>query len=325
MSETLHTFLHFLFSKANKEFVIFLLFFALAGVFWLMTALNDNHEQEVKILVRYVNVPKNAVMTSGETDTLRVVLRDKGFTMLSYLYDESKKTIDVDFMQYSKALGYGSVGNADLTKIIEAMLPASTRIVSIKPERLSFYYNFGEKKRVPVEWRGQIQPEPLYYLSDYRCKPDSVTVYASKRQLDSINVVYTEDLNYTDFHDSLQVSAALLKSAGMKIVPDRVDMTFYTDILTEERIDGIPVVGINMPAGKVLRTFPAKVSVKFVAGMNTFKTLSKNDFEVVADYNEFSANPSTKCTVRLTEAPNGISRIAIEPSEVDYLIEESAQ
>jgi hypothetical protein len=117
----------------------------------------------------------------------------------------------------------------------------------------------------------------------------------------------------------------LLKSAGMKIVPDRVDLTFYTDILTEERIDGIPVVGINMPAGKVLRTFPAKVSVKFVAGMNTFKTLSKNDFEVVADYNEFSANPSTKCTVRLTEAPNGISRIAIEPSEVDYLIEESAQ
>ncbi len=290
-----------------------------------MTALNDNHEQEVKILVRYVNVPKNAVMTSGETDTLRVVLRDKGFVMLSYLYDESKKTIDVDFMQYSKAMGYGSVGNADLTKIIEAMLPASTRIVSIKPERLSFYYNFGEKKRVPVEWRGQIQPEPLYYLSDYRCEPDSVTVYASKRQLDSINVVYTEDLNYTDFHDSLQVSAALLKSAGMKIVPDRVDLTFYTDILTEERIDGIPVVGINMPAGKVLRTFPAKVSVKFVAGMNTFKTLSKNDFEVVADYNEFSANPSTKCTVRLTEAPNGISRIAIEPSEVDYLIEESAQ
>ena len=290
-----------------------------------MTALNDNHEQEVKILVRYVNVPKNAVMTSGETDTLRVVLRDKGFVMLSYLYDESKKTIDVDFMQYSKAMGYGSVGNADLTKIIEAMLPASTRIVSIKPERLSFYYNFGEKKRVPVEWRGQIQPEPLYYLSDYRCEPDSVTVYASKRQLDSIHVVYTEDLNYTDFHDSLQVSAALLKSAGMKIVPDRVDLTFYTDILTEERIDGIPVVGINMPAGKVLRTFPAKVSVKFVAGMNTFKTLSKNDFEVVADYNEFSANPSTKCTVRLTEAPNGISRIAIEPSEVDYLIEESAQ
>lgn len=290
-----------------------------------MTALNDNHEQEVKILVRYVNVPKNAVMTSGETDTLRVVLRDKGFVMLSYLYDESKKTIDVDFMQYSKAMGYGSVGNADLTKIIEAMLPASTRIVSIKPERLSFYYNFGEKKRVPVEWRGQIQPEPLYYLSDYRCEPDSVTVYASKRQLDSIHVVYTEDLNYTDFHDSLQVSASLLKSAGMKIVPDRVDLTFYTDILTEERIDGIPVVGINMPAGKVLRTFPAKVSVKFVAGMNTFKTLSKNDFEVVADYNEFSANPSTKCTVRLTEAPNGISRIAIEPSEVDYLIEESAQ
>jgi len=312
----------FLFSKANKEFVIFLLFFALAGIFWLITALNQNYEQEVKILVHYTNIPKNAVMTSEETDTLSLTLRDKGFALLPYIYDPQEKGIEIDFMMYSKALGSGSVSNADLVKIVEKTLPASTRLVSIKPDHLSFFYNFGEKKRVPVEWRGQVEPEPLYFLSGYRCTPDSVTVYASVSKLDSINVVYTEDLNHTGFHDTLQVNAPLLKMAGVKMVPDHVDITFFTDILTEERIDGIPVIGINMPEGKVLRTFPAKVSATFVTGMRTYKSLSKNDFVVAADYQEFSKTPSTKCAVRLMKAPQGISRISITPSNVDYLIEE---
>ena len=325
MKSILRTIVNFVFSKANKEFVIFLLFFALASVFWLMTTLNESYEQEVKMLVRYVNVPKNAVMTSGETDTLRLTLRDKGYSMLSYIYDAGSKSIDIDFMQYSKAMGSGSVSNADLVKIIESRLPASTHLVSVKPDHLSFYYNFGEKKRVPVEWRGQVEPEPLYFLSGYRCTPDSVTVYASKSKLDSISVVYTEDLNYTDFHDTLHVSTSLLRMAGVKLVPDRVDIDFFTDILTEERIDGIPVTGVNMPEGKMLRTFPAKVSVTFVAGMNTYRSLTASDFRVTADYNEFPTDSSTKCSVRLQKMPSGISRVNIVPSAVDYLIEEKSR
>lgn len=288
-------------------------------------ALNETREQEVKILVRYVNVPKNAVMTSPETDTLHLTLHDKGFMLMNYLYGSEKKSIDIDFMLYSKAQGSGSVSNVDLIKIIEPQLPASTRLISVKPDHLSFYYNYGEKKRVPVEWRGQIVPEPLYFLSGYQCIPDSVTIYASEKKLDSINVVYTEDLSYTDFHDTLQINTPLLKMAGVKIVPDHVDIAFYTDILTEERIDGIPIIGINMPEGKVLRTFPAKVSVSFVTGMNTYKTLSTKDFVVTADYQEFATDLSTKCAIKLAKMPSGISRAHIWPTEVDYLIEEKAK
>lgn len=322
MGNVFRSIINFLFSKANKEFVIFLLFFALSGIFWLINALNQSYEQEVKILVRYTNIPKNAVITSGETDTLRLTLQDKGFVLMPYIFDSQDKPIDIDFMMYSKALGVGSVGNADLLKMIEGRLPASTRLVSIKPDHLSFTYNFGERKRVPVDWRGQVEPEPLYFLSGYRCRPDSVTVFASSSKLDSINVVYTEDLNYSDFHDTLQVDAPLLKMEGVKMVPSHVKITFFTDILTEERIDGIPVVGINMPEGKVLRTFPAKVSATFVTGMRTYKSLSKKDFVVAANYLEFSDSLSTKCAVKLISAPKGISRINITPSNVDYLIEE---
>ena len=303
---------------------VFLSFLALSGVFWLIMTLNQNYEQEVKVLVRYVNVPRNAVLTSTEVDTLCVTIRDKGFVLLSYLYGGQSVAIDVDFMKYGKTMGSGLVSGNDLKAMVEAKMPASSSVVSLKPDQLPFYYNFGERKVVPVEWRGQVLPEQLYFISGMRCTPDSVTVYASKSMLDSISVVYTEDLNYSEFHDTLQVSAALVKMPGVKMVPDRVDLQFYTDVLTEESINGIPVVAINLPEGKIIRTFPAKVGVTFVTGMKTYQALSAKDFVAVVDYEELIKSSSSQCAVRLTQFPQNISRVSLQTEVVDCLIEEKA-
>ena len=76
---------NFLFSSVNKEFLIFLFFLFLSSIFWLMMALNETYEQEIKVPVRLVNVPKNAVLTTEMEDTVRVTVRDKGFTLATYM------------------------------------------------------------------------------------------------------------------------------------------------------------------------------------------------------------------------------------------------
>jgi hypothetical protein len=55
---------NFLFSKANKELLIFLFFLGLSGIFWLNMALNETYEKEFAIPVSVVGIPKNAVLTS---------------------------------------------------------------------------------------------------------------------------------------------------------------------------------------------------------------------------------------------------------------------
>ena len=109
------------------------------------------------------------------------------------------------------------------------------------------------------------------------------------------------------------------------MVPDKVKVTFFTDVLTEEKIDGIPVQGINMPEGLILRTFPAKVSVSFVTGVSTFRQLKREDFKVIADYNEIKRHPSEKCHIYLKEVPSGISRTRLETTTVDYLVESESE
>lgn len=314
----------FLFSSVNKQFLIFLFFLATSGVFWLVLALNETYEKEFDMLVRITNIPKNAVLTSDEVDTIRVTIRDKGWALFSYMYSNRLQPISVNFKTYNRNNGSGSVPANELQRLIYAQNPAITsKITSLKPDKLEFFYNDGGHKRVPVKWTGKVVPEELYFISKVTYSPDSVDVYAPASVLDSISTVYTEALNYTDFRDTLTVTCHLPKMRGVKYVPQKVKVSFYTDVLTEEHIDGVPIMVINMPEDKVLRTFPAKVTIKFVAGVSQYKTLRADQFLVVADYKEIMANPSEKCNIYLKGYPDGITRATLEVNQVDYLIEEN--
>lgn len=316
---------NFLFSQMSKEVLIFIFFLMLAGGFWLNLALNETYEKEFSIPVSVVGAPKNVVLTSSETDTVKVTIRDKGFTLLTYMYGDILKKINLNFRSYSKNNGTGSISAQDLQKMVYQQLASGSRITSVKPDKLEFFYNYGAKKLVPVRWSGRVIPEELYFISRVEYLPDSITIYAPEEKLDSINMVYTEQLNYANFRDTLVATCELNKIKGVKTVPDKVKVTFFTDVLTEEKIEGIPIQGINMPEGMILRTFPAKVSVSFVTGVSTFRNLKREDFTVIADYNEIKRSTSEKCRIYLKEVPAGISRVRLETSSVDYLVEKEAE
>jgi hypothetical protein len=315
----------FLFSRTNKELLIFVFFIALSGIFWLSMTLNETYEQEFSIPVTVVGVPKNVVLTSEETDTIRMTIRDKGITLAAYMYGDMLKNVKINFKPYAHNNGTGIVTTSELQKIVYQHLVSSSKIISTKPDKLEFFYNYGANKRVPVRWTGRVIPEDLYFISRVKYYPDSVDVYASQALLDSISVVYSEHLNYVNFRDSLVVNANLEKIKGVKMVPDHIKMEFFTDVLTEEKLDGIPVEGINMPPGKILRTFPMKVTVSFVTGVSVYRSLKPEDFTIVADYDEIAANPSEKCRIYIKKSPPGISRVHLNINEVDYLIEEQVE
>ena len=93
-------------------------------------------------------------------------------------------------------------------------------------------------------------------------------------------------------------------------------------MLTEETMSNIPIECINLPPGKVLRTFPRTAKVHFVAGVSQLRTLKPEDFKVVIDFREIMLNHDEKCTPILREVPHGISRAVLDTKQVDYLIEE---
>ena len=310
-----------MFSTQNKKFLIFLFFLALSTIFWLLMTLNESYEKELPIVVRIGGVPKNVVMTTAISDTVYATVRDKGFVLLSYDFGNKLHPIVLNFSTYAnKQTGRGAVPLPDLHKYIRQQLFASTAIVSIKAERLNFFFNYGLNKQVQVKLAGHIIPADNYYLSHIRFIPQKVVVYAAAEKLDSITAVVTEYQNIVNFSDTVIRTVKLKPIVGAKIVPQTVRLALYPDVLTETSVE-VPIQAINTPPGIVIRTFPHRVRVNFTVGASMYRMINPDDFSVVADYREIAARPSDKCTLRLQKTPRGITKARLEVSQVDYLIE----
>ena len=247
---------NFLFSNVNKQFLIFVFFLFLSGIFWLVITLNETYEKDIKIPVRVVGIPKNVVLTSVPVDTVRATIRDKGWVMMVYLYTDRLGTIQIPFKIYDRGRGTGVVGTNDLKRMIEQRMELSSKVTAVKPDHLEFSYNNGECRRVPVRWAGRVIPDQLYFISNVEYLPDSVEIYAS--------------------------------------------------------ISNVPIHCLNLPKGKVLRTFPRYAKVHFVAGVSQIRALRADDFKVVADYREITESHKEKCNLYLREVPRGVSHAVLD-------------
>ena len=313
---------NFLFSSVNREFLIFLFFLGLSGTFWLLMTLNETYEEELAIPVRLDDVPNNVVVTQSCSDTVYVTVRDKGFTLVTYLYTNRIIPILIDFDSYAdKGDGKGVVPLSDLQKMISQRLSGSSKITSIKSHSLPFFFNYGQSKRVPVRLAGDVNPGKSYYISRIKFWPSTVTIYANKALLDSVKYVYTHALYLNNVEDTVMRRVPLRPINGVKMVPSVVKIGLYVDILTEESVE-VPIVAVNMPEGKVLRTFPSKVNVKFTVGSSLFRNVKPEQFMVVVDYNDILAHPSDKCILRLRQHSRDVTMARLEMKQVDYLIEQ---
>ena len=312
---------NFLFSSLNKEFLIFLFFLLLSGAFWLMMALNETYEEELKVPVRLVGMPRNAVMTDEPADTVKVTVRDKGFTLVTYKYGHWFRPLTFKFATYANEdQGHGAIPAADIIKQVQSQLYGSSKLLSVKPEKLDFY-TYGASKKVPIRFRGKISTSKSYYLAHTEFSPMMVTAYANKKVLDELKYVEIEPFNYRNLQDTIRRNVRLQKIRGVKLVPSTVRLSVYPDVLTEESIE-VPVSAVNMPAGMVLRTFPSRVTVRFTIGASQFRMIRPEQFNVVVDYQTLAENPSDKCTLQLRSVPSSVSKAKLELDKVDYLLEQ---
>ena len=210
--------------------------------------------------------------------------------------------------------------NADIQKQIIDNLNSSTKLISFKPESFDVVYTRGKAKRVPVRLAGNITAKQQYDITFVELAPDSVMIYAPQEVLDTISAMYTSSETYHDITDSISFQSELQNYVNVKAVPNKVKVKVFVEQLTEKTLE-VPVNAINVPEGKVLRTFPAKVKVTFQTVLSYYKNVNPNNFIIQVDYNDIVKNPSSPAKPTVL-APTIIKHLRISPKEVDYLLED---
>lgn len=313
----------FLLSQKAREFLFFLFFMLVSASFWLLQSLNETFDINLKMPVRLTEVPSFIVITSDLPKTLDITVRDKGILLVRYLYgyEFTPLTVDYSKLENTDVSGRVVVPMEDIQKRIQAQLLSSTKLVSVHPDTLEFYFNRGIKKKVPVHLAGEIETSPEYYLETVRCEPDSVIVYAPLNILDTITSVRVMPLHIEGLEADTKIRKVLQTVRGAKLVPSQVEIGLGVDLYTEKSLE-VPIVGINFPASKKLRTFPSKVQVRFRVGMTRFKEIEADDFIIAVSYEELIENKQPRIKLHLKSMPDGVSNVRLQPEEVDYLIEQ---
>ena len=314
---------NFLLSAKSREFLIFLFFVLMAGFFWLLQTLDNEYETEISIPIRLEDVPEHIVITSEPVSKVEVKVKDRGTVLLNYMLKRRFSPISIEFTEDLSKDNHVKIRTTDIERRILSQLTASTRLISLFPDTIEYYYSSGQSKIVPVKLIGNVTAARQYYISDTIFSPDSVMVYAPASVLDTISVAYTHNLDLSNIIDTITKKVEMAKIRGVKFIPDEIECTFCPDIYTEKTVE-VPIIGVNFPYDKVLRTFPSKVNITFRIGVGQFKTVTADDFLVVVSYDELLRSNSDKCTVKLQRVPFNISQISVSPTQVDYLIEQSS-
>lgn len=309
--------------RRRREIIHYLLFVLLAAVFWVFQAANEIYEQELEVPLEIANVPSNVVITSELPSSVRVKVKNKGIALFPYVYGrQSLPKLVVDFNEYRHTNGHVRILTSE---IVEPVIAARNfTFLGVSPDTLEFYYNYGESKRVPVRWQGDIQPQDGYSVGDIALSSDSVMVYASREVLDTITAAWLQPTTVAGVADTTTLTRSIQKVRGARFSPSSVKVTFFTDRIVEKSVE-VPVQGVNFPAGKKLQTFPAQVSITFQVGMKRYREVTAEDFILVVNYEDLLQTEGNRCHLSLKSTPLGTSQVKIDPNDVEFIIEDSKE
>lgn len=304
----------------DKEFFVFLFFLAVSTAFWFLSTLNETYEIEVKVPLKMDEMPPDIVITESLPDTVRVTLKDKGFTLLNYMWQGDPVPVHISFRLYADRNGKGQVTPNEIQKILRSRYSETTNILSVKADRWDFYYCYGTKKKVPIRIDGSITAATDYYVTRCVLTPDSVEILAAKSTLDTINVVYTEPVQMVNIKESTAKDVVLRGMRGAKFEPSKVRLAVVTDQLTEVVVN-VPVNAVNVPEGVALKLFPSRVDVRVAVGVRSVSLVKAEQFVVVADYNDLVNVENGKIPLKITSKPRGIVNAMLKTPKVEYLLE----
>ena len=299
----------------SRELLVFLFMLVLSAFFWLFSVASEVYQYDARVPVALVDVPKNVIVLDEINDTITVTIEDTGLAFLDYALTHESVSIPISFKTYNRSQGKVVVTQAELQKRIRQVLNSSTKF-TLKRDGLTFNYNLGEHKRLPVHFNGTVNASSV---TEYRMVPDSVDVYANKEVLKKMVDVNTKDVSI-DVEKSMTTKVPMEKVSGVKCVPSVVDMEIRKVNFVEKSFE-VHVNCKNEPENTKLRIFPPRVTVTFMVDVEMYHSVKDTDFTIVADYNDVAVTQSPQCSLRVSKAPTFVRNVKLSTDAVNYLIE----
>lgn len=306
-----------------KEALIFFCFVLLSLGFWLLQSLQQEYEIEIKIPVKYKNIPPEISFIGTIPNEITARVKDKGSVLLNYSFGRTFVPIEVNMKNKTNENGKFTLSKKTIDSDIKKQLIATTMLEGFEPQQIEVAYSKRIKKELPVVFNGKIQTEGGFKVSnDILIKPQNVSVYASDLILDTLTQIKTVYTEIKNGNKTLTKTLQLQKTEGATIEPISVTVTIPIEEYTEKTLE-IPVVCTNLPAHYTLRTFPSTVKVTCSIPLSRFKDLSEDQFAIQIAFADLEQNVSGTLPIKLAKKPDWVDAVSIKPDKIEFILEQT--
>ena len=303
-------------SSRFHNFMMFLIFVAIAAVFWFILALNDSVTETFQVRLNIQNVPDSVTFITDPPADLHVTLRDKGTNILRSGVVKHP-TVNLNFRDYAHE-GVFRLSAADMTAELKADLRVS-QITAASIDSLRLYYTTQPGKRVPVMVQSDVSASSGNIISG---APVSLTrfvnVYSYRDEVDTVHSVLTQRLVKKDLSQTSEFDVKLKPIQGVKIVPSQVKVRVPVEPLVHKETY-VEVDVENLPAGASLLLFPNRVPVSFYVPMSRFNN-ENVPMHVVVDYNDTHRTRGSRIPVRVRDHAPGLINVELKTDSVEYTL-----
>jgi len=314
-------------NKKWKEIFIFLFFLLLSFGFWFLQTLQQDYEKKIELPLEMTNVPKDWVISNGAVQEIRIVLKDKGTTLMYHVWKSNFSPVDISLANISASNDSTVIiTNRMLHNAVEKQLASSTAIVSIEPPDITVKYDKLSSKIVPVIPDLKIVTKQGFQISDsIKIENQTVKIYASKKILAAIDGIKTKLVTLNNVSKTKEVTTKLNLPEGVSVDDETVNMTIPVEEFTEKTFH-LPVICTDLPNDFMVRIFPATVDVVCNTPISHFKELTEESLEIHLLFQEFKNNRTTGILpLKLTRKPDWLKNVKISPENVEFIIEQVSQ
>lgn len=304
----------------NSKVKRFLLFLALAAIFWIFTKFSRDFTASIRTEIEYVNVSETTALAKNNIHHLDFDLAANGFEILYYKFKKPSIQINIGKYLQSKKLEF-DVSNKELSRLLELNFSSSKSITNLSIDALKVQLDPIVLKKVPVTVRKTISYKNGFKAVDsIQVSPDSVLIAGPAKVLETINFIETEMLTENNVDQNLTKSIKIEHSITeiISIKPQEVTVKLDVAEFSQGQFS-LPIEVVNVPPNTDIQLVPSSITIKFDVSVNDFASISKDDFRVVCDY--ATMNKDGKFMIPFLETqPKNIYNVVFEPKKIDLLI-----
>lgn len=302
--------------RENKNLKIWAFTLSLSLFLWLTVKLQKRYETDVALPLSVQNLPENKTLKYYVPEQLHISLVGKGIDLLRLgLY---KSRIILDCQELPDSIVFNNL----LSSNIRLELPPTVNLEPkdlISPKKIAIVIDKKIEKKVQIEPKLNVEPEPGYIVVQVIPQPDTISVTGPASVLKNIKKINTEQKKISGAKGPFKETVALAPPEGFNIKLERNEIGVLVDVqrLGELVLENVPVKVANQGHRYQVIPLPSTATVVLKGGTKILSELTRNDIEVFVDFSKYVPGEKLKAQVKTKKQ---ILSYNVQPEEFELIV-----